>query len=119
MKRFLSLNPAIVVVAVVALLAGALIFLLPGGDTKTITADFPRAVSLYKGSDVKILGVTVGKVDDVTPMGTKVRVKLSYDSKYKLPNDVKAAVISPSIVGDRFVQLTPVYRGGKVLADNA
>lgn len=119
MKRLLSMNPAIAVVAVVALLAGALILLLPGSDTKTITADFPRTVSLYKGSDVKILGVAVGKVDEVTPMGTKVRVKLSYDAKYKIPADAKAAVISPSIVGDRFVQLTPVYRGGKVLADDA
>jgi phospholipid/cholesterol/gamma-HCH transport system substrate-binding protein len=118
MKKMFLDNPAVVIVAIVALLAGALILIWPSGDTKSITADFPRAVSLYKGSDVKILGVTVGKVDEVTPMGTKVRVKLTYDSKYKLPNDVKAAVISPSIVGDRFVQLTPVYRGGKVLADD-
>jgi phospholipid/cholesterol/gamma-HCH transport system substrate-binding protein len=28
-------------------------------------------------------------------------------------------VISPSIVGDRFIQLTPVYTGGKVLAEDA
>jgi virulence factor Mce-like protein len=28
-------------------------------------------------------------------------------------------VISPSIVGDRFVQLTPAYTGGEVLPDNA
>jgi phospholipid/cholesterol/gamma-HCH transport system substrate-binding protein len=119
MKKLLSANPAIVVVAVVALLVGAVLLILPGGDTKSITAFFPRTVSLYAGSDVKILGVTVGKVDEVTPMGTKVQVKFSYDAKYKLPNNVKAAVISPSIVGDRFVQMTPVYRGGKVLADNA
>lgn len=119
MKKLLSANPAVLVVAVVALLIGAGLLLLRGGDTKTITADFPRSVSLYKGSDVKILGVAVGKVDEVTPMGTKVRVKLTYDAKYKLPKDVGAAVVSPSIVGDRYVQLTPVYRGGEVLADKA
>ena len=119
MERLKSINPAVAVVAVVVLLVAALVLLLPGGGTKTITADFPRAVALYKGSDVKILGVAVGKVDEVTPMGTKVRVKISYDDKYKLPNDVKAAVISPSIVGDRFVQLTPIYRGGAVLKDKA
>ena len=28
-------------------------------------------------------------------------------------------IISPSIVGDRFVQLTPVYKGGAMLADGA
>ena len=36
-----------------------------------------------------------------------------------MPADAKAAVISPSIVGDRFVQLTPAYTGGDVLEDNA
>ena len=53
----------------------------------------------------------------VVPEGTKVRVKLPYDAKYKVPADAKAAVISPSIVGDRFVQLTPAYDGGNVMAD--
>jgi phospholipid/cholesterol/gamma-HCH transport system substrate-binding protein len=119
MDRLKSINPAVATVAVVVLIVAALVLAWPGGGTRTITADFPRAVSLYKGSDVKILGVAVGKVDEVTPIGTKVRVKISYDDKYDLPADVKAAVISPSIVGDRFVQLTPVYRGGAKLADNA
>lgn len=116
--KALKENPAIAVVVLVVLVA-ALLFLLPGSDKKTVVADFPRTVSLYEGSDVKILGVAVGKVDDVTPMGTKVRVTFHYDGKYKVPADAKAAVISPSIVGDRFIQITPVYRGGGVLADNA
>ena len=45
------------------------------------------------------------------PSGTKVRVKMHYDAKYDVPADAKAALISPSIVGDRFVQLTPAYTG--------
>ncbi len=117
--RALKANPAVAVVAVLVLLVAALLFLLPGSDVKTVTADFPRAVSLYEGSEVKILGVAVGKVDEVRPIGTKVRVKFHYDGKYKVPANAKAAVISPSIVGDRFIQLTPVYRGGGILADNA
>jgi len=44
---------------------------------------------------------------------------MSYDDKYDVPADAKAVVISPSIVGDRFVQLTPVYKDGPVLADGA
>ncbi|MFL6023389.1 MAG: MCE family protein [Marmoricola sp.] len=118
-KLVRSFNPAILVVIVVVLLVAAVLLILPGGGKYTVTADFPRAVSLYKGSDVKILGVSVGKVEDVTPMGTKVRVKFSYDDKYKVPADAKAVVISPSIVGDRFIQLTPVYRGGTRMPNNA
>lgn len=117
--RALKANPAVAVVAVLVLLVGALLFLLPGSDKKTLVADFPRTVSLYEGSEVKILGIAVGKVDEVRPIGTRVRVTLTYDGKYKVPASAKAAVISPSIVGDRFIQLTPVYRGGDVLPDNA
>ena len=115
----LKRNPLLVIGVVVALLVAGIALFWPGGDQKYVVADFPRTVSLYEGSEVKILGVAVGKVDSVVPAGTIVKVKFHYDSKYKVPADAKAAVISPSIVGDRFVQLTPVYRGGEVMADNA
>lgn len=119
MKIFKNLNPAIAAVVVVALVAAVLLLVIPGGETKRITADFPRTVSLYEGSDVKILGVPVGEIEKVTPAGTKVRVEMVYDAKFKVPEDAKAAIITPSIVGDRFVQLTPVYKGGPVMPDGA
>jgi virulence factor Mce-like protein len=119
MRALRGVNPAIAAGLVIVLLIGAVLLLIPGSGSKHVTAEFPRAISLYKGSDVKILGVAVGKVDEVDPEGTKVVVKFHYNDKYKVPADAKAAVISPSIVGDRFIQLTPVYTGGATLADNA
>jgi phospholipid/cholesterol/gamma-HCH transport system substrate-binding protein len=108
------------VVAVLAVVAALLLAVLPGEDEKTLTAAFPRTVSLYEGSDVRLLGVPIGKVDSVTPTGTDVTVTMSYDAKYKIPADAKAVIISPAIVGDRFVQLTPVFQqGDDVLADGA
>jgi phospholipid/cholesterol/gamma-HCH transport system substrate-binding protein len=105
---------------VVALVVAALVtFVLGGGHEKTLTADFPRAVSLYEGSDVRVLGVPIGKVDSVTPSGTHVVVTMHYDADVKIPADAKAVIVSPSIVGDRFVQLTPAYSGGSVLATGA
>jgi phospholipid/cholesterol/gamma-HCH transport system substrate-binding protein len=117
--RTLSRILAFLVVA--ALVVAALVtFVLNGGPgEKTLTAKFPRAVSLYQGSDVKVLGVPVGKVDSVTPSGTDVVVTMHYDANVKVPADAKAVIISPSIVGDRFVQLTPAYTGGQVLASGA
>ena len=110
------LVPVIVLVlAVTALVA----FVFGGGHQKTLTADFPRTVSLYEGSDVRVLGVPVGKVDSVTPSGTQVVVRMHYDANVQIPANAKAVIISPSIVGDRFVQLTPAYTGGRVLADGA
>lgn len=106
-------------VAILALVVGLVLVFYPSSGKQTVTADFPRTVSLYEGSDVKILGVAVGTVDTVKPMGTKVRVTLSYDGKYAVPKDAKAVLISPSIVGDRYVQLTPAYKGGAKLPDKA
>jgi len=110
----------LVPVVVLALAVAAMVsFVLDGPHEKTLTADFPRAVSLYEGSDVRVLGVPVGKVDSVTPAGSHVVVKMHYDAHVHVPANAKAVIISPSIVGDRFVQLTPAYTGGRVLADGA
>lgn len=117
--RLRSINPAFIAAAVVLLLIAALVLVFRGDSSKEVTAEFPRAISLYKGSSVRILGVQVGQVDEVTPAGTKVIVKFHYDGKYKVPAGAKAAVISPSIVGDRFIQLTPAYTSGAVLANGA
>jgi phospholipid/cholesterol/gamma-HCH transport system substrate-binding protein len=54
----------------------------------------------------------------VTPSGTDVVVTMSYDPSVKIPADAKAVIIAPSIVGDRYVQLTPTYeQGDDVIAD--
>jgi phospholipid/cholesterol/gamma-HCH transport system substrate-binding protein len=101
---------------VVALVLAAGFTLLGGKQQKTLTAHFPRTISIYEGSDVRVLGIPVGKVDTVTPSGTDVVVTMSYDPAVKVPADAKAVIIAPSIVGDRFIQLTPAYHGGAVLA---
>lgn len=92
-----------------------------GGDTaRTVVAHFPRTISVYEGSDVRVLGVPVGTVTRVEPTGTDVAVTMTYDEEVKLPADAKAVIIAPSVVGDRYVQLTPAYSGtGEVLADGA
>jgi virulence factor Mce-like protein len=113
-KRFLV--PLIVLLFVVA--AG--VSVLGGDSTKTVVAHFPRAISVYEGSDVRVLGVPVGTVTEGEPTGTDVTVTMTYDDSVKLPGDAKAVIIAPSVVGDRYVQLTPVYSGtGRVLADGA
>ncbi len=104
---------------VVVLVAAAALTLFGGEDRKTLTALFPRAISVYEGSDVRVLGVPVGTVDSVTPSGTDVVVTMSYESDVKIPVDAEAVIISPSVVGDRYIQLTPAYDGGEVLADDA
>ena len=114
-----TLKRAIVPAIIVMLLVAAAVVMFRGEERKTLTAHFPRTISVYEGSDVRVLGVSVGQVDTVTPSGTDVVVTMSYDADVKIPADAKAAIIAPSIVGDRFIQLTPVYTGGDVMADDA
>jgi len=104
---------------VLALLVGLAVVVWPSGGSRHVRAEFVRAVGLYEGSDVRILGVKVGKVTSVRPAGDRVVVDMTYDDKYSVPADAKAVVVSPSVVGDRYVQLTPVYRSGPKLADDA
>ena len=105
---------------IVALLAAAAVTMFGGEERKTLTAHFPRTVSIYEGSDVRILGVPVGTVDSVTPSGTDVVVNMSYEAGTEVPANAKAVIIAPSVVGDRFVQLTPVMQSGdEVLEDGA
>jgi len=107
---------ALIAAALVVVLAGLALAFVGGGSTKTVTAYFPEAISVYKGTDVDIMGVRVGEVTAVVPDGDRVRVEIAYDAQYKLPADVKAAVITPTLVADRFVQLAPAYTGGPALA---
>ncbi|MCK8613410.1 MCE family protein [Gordonia sp. C13] len=104
---------ALVLGLIIALVvAGALWWVFSSIGTTKITATFKRSVGIYSGSDVRILGVAVGKVDSVTPQGDTVRVTMTVDRGITLPEDVRAVQVIPSVVADRYVQLTPAYTGG-------
>jgi phospholipid/cholesterol/gamma-HCH transport system substrate-binding protein len=92
--------------------------LFGGSDKKHFSADFDRAIGVYVHSDVRVLGVKIGEVTKITPRGTKVRLDMTYDASYKIPADATAVLLAPSIVSDRYVQLTPVYQDGPTLPDN-
>jgi phospholipid/cholesterol/gamma-HCH transport system substrate-binding protein len=115
----MSIRKLVVPGIIVVLLVAAAVVMFRGEERKTLTAHFPRTVSIYEGSDVRVLGVPIGTVDTVTPSGTDVVVTMSYDAETEIPANAEAVIIAPSIVGDRFVQLTPAYEDGEVLADGA
>jgi phospholipid/cholesterol/gamma-HCH transport system substrate-binding protein len=107
------------IVVLALIVVGIVVVTTGGGTTNHVTAYFTRTVGLYSGNDVRILGVKVGKIDSITPDGNQVKVVMSYDGSDKLPATVDAVVVEPSIVSDRFVQLTPGYSGGATLPNNA
>lgn len=114
-----TLSRILVPVAVLALLGFVGFKLFSKDDVKHATAIFPNAISMYVGSDVRVMGVAIGEVTKVTPEAEGVRVEMKYDASVEIPIDTDAVIINPSIVGDRFVQFTKRYVDGPTLPDNA
>ncbi|WP_037353710.1 MCE family protein [Amycolatopsis orientalis] len=102
-------------VAALLLTAGIYLVLRDTGGTK-ISAYFGKTVGLYAGSSVRVLGVAVGEVTAVTPAGQAVRVDMKVNDDVPIPKDVGAVVVAPSLVSDRYVQLTPAYDSGPTIA---
>jgi phospholipid/cholesterol/gamma-HCH transport system substrate-binding protein len=104
--------------AVLVVLTGSLAWLvIRDFGAKHIVAYFGEAVGVYAGSDVRVLGVPVGTITSVSPQGTRVRVGITIDRDVDVPAGALAAVVAPSIVSDRYVQLSPAYTGGRKMAD--
>jgi len=102
-----------------ALVVGGVLLYRSTHSGKQVTAYFAESVGVYKGSTVRVLGVPVGTVDAVRPDGTRVKVTMTLNHGVAVPAGVDAVVIAPSIVADRYIQLTPAYTGGPVLPDGA
>ena len=106
---------AVTAVALVVSLTCGLILLASGARNVTYVAYFANTNGLYTGDEVRVLGVAVGTVDAIEPLPDSARVTFSVDAKYPVPADVQAAILSPSLVTARAIQLVPAYSGGPKL----
>ncbi|MEV4755874.1 MCE family protein [Micromonospora sp. NPDC049559] len=106
-------------VTVVVVGAAGLVFWPDRPARRHLVAHFTRVVGIHAGSDVRVLGVRVGQVTATVPEGATVRVEMTYDASYDIPAGAQAVIVPPSIVSDRYVQLTPAYDGGAALPDHA
>ena len=105
-------------VALVALLAAGVFVVIKVSDTinrVNVVAYFDSSNGIFVGDDVVILGVPVGQIDKIEPEPERVKISFWYDSKYKVPADANAAILSPTLVTSRALQLTPVFTGGPVM----
>jgi len=112
------LSPRRIVLLVAVLLVAAVgLHLVQDSSSTTIKATFASGEGLYVGDDVKVIGVRVGKVTAIEPTDNGVVVSMSVDSGQPIPQDARAAIVSPSLVSGRFVQLAPVWSSGPKLGD--
>jgi phospholipid/cholesterol/gamma-HCH transport system substrate-binding protein len=85
----------------------------------TVVAYFPAANALYAGDKVQIMGMRVGAIDKIEPVGDKMKITFHYQNKYKVPANASAVILNPTLVASRAIQLEPPYKGGPAMADNA
>jgi phospholipid/cholesterol/gamma-HCH transport system substrate-binding protein len=109
----LIIGSIVVVIAIVALFWGRSLY--RELTNNYVVAEFPQTLALYPGDRVQIMGVPVGNVDKIEPAGDKMKVWFHYSNKYKVPKDATAAILNPTLVASRVIQLTPPYTGGAVM----
>ena len=117
MSRRIAL-PIAAGVALVALVAGLLVWVTSGKKPLHISARFNEAVALYTGNKVRVLGIPVGTITKVQPQGTSVLVEMEVNGGTKIPKNADAFIVPPSLISDRYVQLAPAYNGGPLMPDH-
>lgn len=116
-RRLGSVTRIVVVAALVLGAIGAFVFDARSG--RTVSAYFSTATGLYVGDDVKVLGVRVGQVTKIVPQGDSAMVVMEVHRDEKIPSGARAAIVAPSLVSGRFVQLAPAWKSGPTLEDGA
>lgn len=80
---------------------------------RIVHARFTRAIQVFPGNSVRVLGVDVGRVLEVENLDDSVDVTFRIDEPdIKLPSDVQATIVPISLLGERYIQLFPAYSGG-------
>lgn len=78
----------------------------------TVTAAFEEIGGLKVRSPVKIGGVQIGEVSDVTldPVTFKAVVKMRIEDQFNdIPDDSSAGIFTSGLLGDNYVAITPMY----------
>ena len=127
-KRAPSTAQLLVIVGFALSCFGILLFLWItfGGPTPfkakpyEVRIPFDEATQLAEQSDVRISGVSVGKVQGIAlaPNGKQALATIDVDNKYApLPESTRAILRTKTLLGETYVELTPGSRSGPELAD--
>jgi phospholipid/cholesterol/gamma-HCH transport system substrate-binding protein len=74
-----------------------------------LRAQFDRADGLDQGSDVRISGIKIGSVlsTSLDPQTYRAEVRFSVRPDVELPQDTSAAIVSASLLGGKYLALSP------------
>ena len=81
--------------------------------TSDYSAYFAEAGGIKPGSDVRVSGLSVGRVSDIRLAGTKVLVDFTVDDGVELGDRTEATIKTETVLGTKFLQL--ISRGDGTL----
>jgi phospholipid/cholesterol/gamma-HCH transport system substrate-binding protein len=116
-KPFRERNPVIIGVIGLALIAAMMLGAFRAdrlpiiGSGDVYHADFAEIGGLKSGNEVRIAGVSVGKVQDIELDGNKVRVTFKIDKGTDFGTQTRADIRVRTLLGAEFLALTPEGSG--------
>ncbi len=99
---------------VILTLAQTEIFGKPGF---VVHASFRDANGLQKGNSVRYVGVTVGKVETITPSRNGVDVALKLENGTEIPKNSQASITTDGLLGEKIVSIVPGSTESELLHD--
>lgn len=102
-----KLSIFVLVTGLCTLLVGNTLYRPLGQPTTTYRAAFTDVVGLKQGSDVRIAGVRVGRVNSLELTGDHATVTFEVTNDQTLPADVTAHVRYADLLGARYIALLP------------
>ncbi|WP_067826174.1 MCE family protein [Nocardia inohanensis] len=98
---------ALGLLVIVGLLVASSLYKQIGLGEQTIKAEFVQTAGIKTGDKVSVSGVKVGTVSGAELEGDHVLISLSVDNDLKLGPDAKASIKMATLLGARYVDLTP------------
>ncbi|MFC3241572.1 MlaD family protein [Gordonia humi] len=96
-----------VIVVVVLLLAGVFVLYVHPFGKKTVAFEVTDAASIHTGEDVRVAGIVIGKVSDVTMQADTVRVEVKIDDSTFIGDQASVDVRMLTPVGGYAITLIP------------
>lgn len=116
--------------AIVLLMAAGFVMLayeaanIRGADGYELEAEFGATGGLSVGDDVRISGITVGRIarQELDPVTYAARIVISLDNQIQIPADSSARITAASLLGGNYLELIPgadeeMMQPGEVIYD--
>lgn len=87
------------------------------GDGYTVYALMEDASGIAKHSHVRVAGIPIGTIEDVSLQGSQARIQIRIKDEVPLYEDATIAKVSSSLLGEYFLRVAPGTSGKETMED--